>query len=57
MTRPERPRWHYIGGVVRDRELWTGTDDYDPFGWGNKRGRWMSTPSYFRIWNRACGER
>lgn len=42
-------RW--IG--VTDRLLWTGEDSYDPFGWGEKRGRLLPDEDYQRIWDEA----
>jgi len=41
---------------VLDRDLWTGEDSYDPFGWGAKKGALLSDVAYFKIWNRACGD-
>ncbi len=49
-------RWHYSGGPVRDRELWTGTDTYNPFGWEEKRGCLIEDAKYWAIWERACGD-
>ncbi len=40
--------------AVTDRQLWTGQDEYDPFGWGVKYGAWSSDTDYFNLWNRAC---
>lgn len=48
--------WSCNGVVVRDRDLWTGEDVYDPFGWGEKRGLLIGTDDYFAIWERACGD-
>lgn len=48
--------WSCRGVVVRDRDLWTGEDEYDPFGWGGKRGTLIDTDAYFSIWERACGD-
>jgi hypothetical protein len=55
-TSVETPRWHYSGGAVRDRQMWTGEDNYDPFGWGAKRGALISDADYFAIWERACAD-
>lgn len=52
----EQVRWHYSGGVVTDRQVWTGEDDYDPFGWGAKRGSLITDDDYRAIWERACGD-
>ena len=41
---------------VDDRDLWTGEDNYDPFGWGVKTGTLLSDAEYFAIWERACGD-
>jgi len=41
---------------VEDRHLWTGTDDYDPFGWGRKTGSLIADAAYQAIWERACGD-
>lgn len=41
---------------VDDRQLWTGEDVYDPFGYGAKRGAWMDRAVYELIWERACGD-
>jgi hypothetical protein len=40
----ERP-WR----LVRDRYLWTGTDEYDPFGWGAKEGSLLPDEEYAAI--------
>ena len=53
----DTPRWHWSGGPVRDRQLWTGADTYDPFGWGKKRGRLIEDAAYHEIWEKACGSR
>jgi hypothetical protein len=42
-------RW--IG--VKDRLLWTGVDEYDPFGWGAKTGTLISDAEYARICHEA----
>ena len=56
-TPPSRSlRWHHSGGPVRDRDLWTGDDVYDPFGWGEKRGTLIADPHYRAIWERACAD-
>jgi hypothetical protein len=39
---------------VDDRKLWTGEDDYDPFGWGAKRGTLIGGKEYMHIWDRAA---
>ncbi len=50
-------RWHCPGiGSITDRQLWTGTDTYDPFGWGAKTGASMPRADYDMIWERACGD-
>jgi hypothetical protein len=49
-VRPTVLRWR----EVQDRELWTGEDVYDPFGWGPKYGSWMLNADYFRLWERAA---
>lgn len=46
--------WACRGVAVRDRDLWTGEDAYDPFGWGAKRGSLIGAEAYFAIWDRAC---
>jgi len=38
---------------LADRQLWTGEDTYDPFGWGVKYGSLISDATYFKIWERA----
>jgi hypothetical protein len=53
--RREPVRWSCSGGAVMDRDLWTGEDVYDPFGWGEKRGSLMRWADYEEIWERACG--
>lgn len=54
---PNAPiRWCCSEGPVRDRQLWTGTDTYDPFGWGVKRGSLIDDGKYCRIWERACAD-
>ncbi len=50
-------RWHAPGiGSITDRQLWTGTGTYDPFGWGEKAGSWVPRREYDMIWERACGD-
>ncbi len=49
-------RWHCSTGPVRDRDLWTGDDEYDPFGWGPKRGSLIGDAAYRAIWEQACGD-
>ncbi len=50
-------RWsHPDIGSIEDRQLWTGTDTYDPFGWGVKHGSWVPRAEYDMIWERACGD-
>lgn len=39
---------------VDDRQLWTGEDVFDPFGWGPKRGSLLPDAEYFAIWERAA---
>lgn len=56
MERPEDLRWHSSRGAVRDRRLWTGTDEYDPFGYGVKTGSALADAEYLAIWERACGD-
>lgn len=56
MESPAMPRWTCEGVVVRDRQLWTGEDEYDPFGWGAKRGSWLPDDEYHEIWRRACSD-
>lgn len=40
---------------VSDRLLWTGEDEFDPFGYGVKYGLLIPDAEYFDIWERACG--
>ena len=47
---PDQRRW----AGVTDRQLWTGEDSYDPFGWGAKKGKLISDEQYFRIWELAA---
>lgn len=50
-------RWFcYKIGSIEDRQLWTGEDKYDPFGWGVKFGSWMPRADYDVIWECACGD-
>lgn len=60
LRKPERPRWTYQRGgqnvLVMDRELWTGEDWFDPFGWGEKQGELIADDDYLSIWERACGD-
>ena len=54
---PDNRRWFCPGvGSIEDRQLWTGTDTYDPFGWGVKYGSWVPRAEYNMIWERACGD-
>lgn len=55
MRAPDRVRWSCDGIPIRDRELWTGEDIYDPFGWGPKEGVLVSDEEYLEAWRRACG--
>ncbi len=52
--------WTYIvneeNKPVCGRQLYTGTDEYNPFGFGIKYGELIKTKAYFAIWNRACGD-
>ena len=51
-------RWFCAGlGAIEDRQLWTGEDFYDPFGWGKKEGSLIPGATYHRIWKRACGDK
>ncbi len=52
----QRMRWKGPKGPVRDRDMWTGEDVYDPFGWGLKYGRLISDEKYKAIWNKACAD-
>ena len=57
----QKTRWWYPDHnghpiTVNDRDLWTGTDSFDPFGWGPKDGSLVSDADYFLIWDRACGD-
>lgn len=58
--RTQSLRWSYQRGKesvpVSDRDLWTGEDVYDPFGWGEKFGREIAWDDYIAIWERACGD-
>ena len=45
-----------VNMVVRDRDLWTGEDTYDPFGWGVKHGELIGRAEYDAIWERACAD-
>lgn len=45
--------WAGVGG---DRQLWTGDDWFDPFGWGPKEGRLISDARYSAIWERAIAD-
>lgn len=40
----------WIGVRHDDRSLWTGQDEYDPFGWGIKYGSAIDDDLYWRIW-------
>lgn len=55
---PKIPHWTYPYNdkvvTVTDRQLWTGLDVYDPFGWGIKYGSLISDKDYLDIWIRAC---
>lgn len=43
-------------GVNGDRQLWTGDDFFDPFGWGAKEGRLIPDADYFAIWEQAIAD-
>lgn len=52
----EHPRWHNRKGPITDRQLWTGDDEFDPFGWGVKYGEWMDWERYQDLWEAACAD-
>lgn len=52
---PEVVRWGTPDGPIRDREIWTGDDSYDPFGWGEKIGTLIDDAAYKAIWREAVG--
>ncbi len=60
LMEPGSSGWTYsqrgLNIVVTDRQLWTGQDEYDPFGWGVKYGAWLTDMDYFNLWNRACSD-
>ena len=40
-----------------NRQLWTGDDEFDPFGYGHpKQGRLLDDAEYFAIWERAIAD-
>lgn len=39
-----------------DRQIWTGDDFYDPFGFGVKLGLYLDLAAYEAIWRRAFYE-
>lgn len=40
-----------------NRQLWTGDDEFDPFGYGHlKYGRLLSDEEYFLIWEQAIAD-
>lgn len=41
---------------VEHRQIWTGQDTYDPFGWGSKTGTLIDDAAYHALWNRAIRE-
>lgn len=43
-------------GVSGDRQLWTGDDEFDPFGFGVKRGLLIPDDDYLAIWERAIAD-
>lgn len=43
-------------GANGDRQLWTGDDVFDPFGYGPKLGRLIADADYFAIWERAIAD-
>jgi hypothetical protein len=54
-------RWFYTDAngknhAISDRDMWTGEDVYDPFGWGIKLGSLLPDEQYQSIWNRAGGD-
>jgi hypothetical protein len=51
---PRQDRGELRWAGVADRMLWTGEDEYDPFGWGVKFGRWMTRAAYEQVWERAA---
>lgn len=51
---PDQAKGELKWAGVTDRILWTGEDEYDPFGWGVKYGRWMYDHDYRQLWERAA---
>lgn len=51
---PDLYRFEVKWETVEDRVIWTGEDEYDPFGWGVKFGRWMTWDAYQAVWERAA---
>lgn len=47
---PHLSRWT----GVADRYLWTGDEEYDPFGWGLKYGQLIPDGEYQRIWDEVA---
>ena len=40
-----------------NRQLWTGTDEFDPLNYGHlKQGRLIPDADYFAIWESAVGD-
>lgn len=39
---------------VDDRQIWTGDDEYDPFGWGVKYGSLIDDAIYYGMWDRVA---
>lgn len=39
---------------VTERSVWTGTEDFDPFGWGPKSGVLVDDATYWRTYREAC---
>jgi hypothetical protein len=56
MRTPDTVTWHCGNRAVTDRELWTGEDVLDPFGWGAKVGTLMDDEAYLAVWERACAD-
>lgn len=47
----------FVYGSRRDRQFFTGVDEYDPMGYGPKFGTLIPDADYWRIWELAYGER
>jgi len=54
---PDRFETGWVSCARRDKQFYTGVDEYDPLGYGVKKfGSLLSDEDYFAIWDKAYGD-